>query len=817
MNSTARSRAQISLLTRTLSLLTAVVLLAAPLMAQRPAQPSAKPAQRAAAPPTPAPTFDTLLSADAYKIYGEVRNVGQLLSTGGAGDIIDPIIKFAGPPEEFQSIVKFLKSNSEALATSRLFFASWPARTDVPNVFLAIEFATPEEAAKFSPKLEKFLPSVLPPTPSEAEQKPTDSSAAKPNEPGKQANPTPAAPATPKPNSSPTPEPLPFVISHARNLVFISDRAFKFEKLHPASTKLLAEDANFRVARDRFSAESIFLFFNVELEDRTKPKPSPTPFITADEAERLRQQDTDASPDEPQTKSASNPSTPAVQGSNEPRTAVLSGAPQATPEPTPISKQEQVQAIASAQIGQMFELLGIGEPQWPEAVGVALVLDNNEYIIRSILIEPQDRQKLPLPFVPQLISGPAYAADAPSVLPNDTEIFVSASIDLAKTYEGMRREAEIKARVAARQTQTSGKEAPLDTFSEFEKKAGFKIKDDLLPALGNEIAVAGSLTTLEGAGFFGPPPPTAKPSPESGDTKSGQEKKGSDVYPILLIAIKDRDTARRLLPQVLNGLGVGEVNLIAQKEKHDDAEIVSYAGAFAYAFVGNFLVISEAATVRRVVDSALNHETLSANNAFRNFTRWQSRQTLGQVYISPALMNQYREQLNKRAPKLDPALRDLVMRLSPAPQAISYSLSNEGFGALHELHLPKDLVVAMVAGTSAAMSAIKEGSPETNEMIAIGGMSMVANAENSYKSGPGKGSYGNVDQLTKEKLFMPEIFSKYGYKIDVTTSGDGFEAVATPLEYGKTGSRSFFVDKSGIVRGDDHGGAPATSADKPVQ
>ena len=55
---------------------------------------------------------------------------------------------------------------------------------------------------------------------------------------------------------------------------------------------------------------------------------------------------------------------------------------------------------ASSQMGQMLDLLGVGEPQWPEAVGVALVLDNNEYVVRSILIEPPDRRKLPLPFVP---------------------------------------------------------------------------------------------------------------------------------------------------------------------------------------------------------------------------------------------------------------------------------------------------------------------------------------------------------------------------------------------------------------------------------
>src|SRR5205085_2174633 len=159
---------------------------------------------------------------------------------------------------------------------------------------------------------------------------------------------------------------------------------------------------------------------------------------------------------------------------NEPRNVMIAEVPRSTPEPTP-TKQRQTQMMASSQLGQMLDLLGIGEPQWPEAVGVALVLDNNEYVVRSILIEPPDRRKLPR----------------------------------------------------------------LDAFAEFEKNDCVKIKDDLLSALGNEIAVAGSLKTLGSAGFFGPPP-APKPSPSPGEAKSDQEQKGSDVFPMLLIAVKDR-------------------------------------------------------------------------------------------------------------------------------------------------------------------------------------------------------------------------------------------------------------------------------------
>jgi len=39
------------------------------------------------------------------------------------------------------------------------------------------------------------------------------------------------------------------------------------------------------------------------------------------------------------------------------------------------------------------------------------------------------------------------------------------------------------------------------------------------------------------------------------------------------------------------------------------------------------------------------------------------------------------------------------------------------------------------------------------------------------------------------------------------------ELAATPVEYGKIGRRSFFLDSGGVLRGGDKQGAVATSAD----
>src|SRR5436190_11172424 len=149
-------------LSRFISRLLLIAFVAGPAAAQQPASP--KPAAQTG-PIGQAPAFDELLATDTYKLYGEVRNVGQLLSNGGAGEIVDPIVKLADPGPQFKSIISFLKKNSEVLAQARLMFAGWPARTGVPMIFVAIEFPTNEDAAKFAPKLETFLPTVLPPAP----------------------------------------------------------------------------------------------------------------------------------------------------------------------------------------------------------------------------------------------------------------------------------------------------------------------------------------------------------------------------------------------------------------------------------------------------------------------------------------------------------------------------------------------------------------------------------------------------------------------------------------------------------------------------
>src|SRR5438046_9275719 len=103
------------ILPRLVWLLVAFALIVAPLAAQRrrptPAAPQSPVAQKATRPES-TPTFDTLLAVDSYKIYGEVRGVGQLIRSSGVNDLLDPVMKLAAPPKEFKPFVKWLNAHA---------------------------------------------------------------------------------------------------------------------------------------------------------------------------------------------------------------------------------------------------------------------------------------------------------------------------------------------------------------------------------------------------------------------------------------------------------------------------------------------------------------------------------------------------------------------------------------------------------------------------------------------------------------------------------------------------------------------------------
>jgi hypothetical protein len=61
-----------------------------------------------------------------------------------------------------------------------------------------------------------------------------------------------------------------------------------------------------------------------------------------------------------------------------------------------------------------------------------------------------------------------------------------------------------------------------------------------------------------------------------------------------------------------------------------------------------------------------------------------------------------------------------------------------------------------------------------------------------------------------------DSIERSGYRFDLTVSGDKFEVSAVPLEYGKTGRLSLFLDHNQVLRGGDKSGASASASDPPI-
>jgi len=769
-----------NVITRTAaSIVLLMLVLTAPVVAQQ-KRPTPKPQPRA----TPAPSFETLVPADSYKIYGEVRGVGQVIRSNALTDLLEPVLKLSAPPKEFKTVVKWLNAHSEDVMTSRLLLATWPTGSaqQVPQTLIAIEFATTEEATKFAGTLNEFLPTIVPPPP------PPEVSPKSTEGPNTTDKPKPAAP----------PEPG-FHLQRLGSLIIITPRPWTMKQLKPAGSKLLAEDANFRAAHNRFSTDPLFLYIDtktIEKEDADREKQFEEQRRLAEEQAKRKQDEAKTEP-----KEADEPEEPGFLPEKQVEPQVSATIEAVTSEGTKVPGSDLV-SMALIDIGSSFFQ---GETHWPDSIAFALSFEGDSFDLRALLVNQGGEKADALPFAPMLITGPALSPEASNIFPADTEILVTMSLDLPQIYAAMSKPQPKQTYTTSHGSTVEVKEVvPVSPFAAIEERLKIKLKDDLLPLLGSEIALR---LPTNGANMM------ALPGLIIGAPGAATEKQSNNAAPVVAIAVKDKDGLRALMPKLLDNFGFKGASSLMQTERREDTELVSFANLFSYAFIGNFIVIStDAASTRYVVDSYLKHETLSSDIQFKNSTRWQPRPLQGQLYISPALMEGYKTWAQQSSTMVTDQVRAFLTRASTVAQPITYSLSNEGLGPLHELHIPRNLILMAVAGISGE---INPPPLVQNERMAIGMMYTIVHAEDEYKKKNG-GAYGTLEELMAADMVPKDTFEKSGYRFDLTVSGDKFEVSATPLEYGKSGRLSLFLDQTQVLRGGDKSGASASASDPPI-
>ena len=742
--------------------------------AQQKRQTPAKPQPKPAVAPTPAPTFDTLIAADSYILYGEARGAGQVIRSSAVNDLLEPVLKLASPPKEFRTILKWLKTHAEEVMTSRLLLATWAnsAAKNLPEVVIAIEFASAEEATKFSAGLNEFLPTVLPPAPA-AEPSPDKSRGSNTTEKPK--------PATPN-----------FHIKRFGSLVVLTPKPWTMKQLKPAGSKLLTEDPNFRVAHNRFNSEPLFVYLDTKAIERQDEENRKRWEQEAIEARKRNETLAEKKAQEP----------PEAEPAGDDKFTVTEQVVNPYGTPPPDSKDVPAPDPLSNAFAGLAYLFFSGDAALPAGVGFALAFEGESFDLRALLVNQAGEKSDALPFVPMLIPGPAFTPEAPNIFPADTELLVTMSLDLTQIHTTIAKQ-HLPEYIASPVKTANGVEEPVSPLAEFDKRLKLSIKDDVLPLLGSEIALRLPMQGLNLIGLAGVRPTVLQ-------VKEEPAVNGAAVA----IALRDKEAVRALMPKIIDNLGFKGASSFAQTERREDTEIVSYANLLSYAFIGNFIVISDnVATTRHIVDSYLKHETLASNGDFRNSTRWHPKPQHGLLYISPSFMESYKAWAEQAATRISDETRAFLVKATSVSQPITYSLSNEGLGPMHEVHIPKNLLLMAVAGISG------EGNPPPalrNERAAIGLMYGIVYAQGQYKKSKGNGSCGTLEQLIAADLIPKEMVESSACVFNVTVSGDKFEVSATPSEYGNGGKLSLFIDHTGVLRGGDRNGAAATASDPKI-
>ncbi|MGI9105975.1 MAG: hypothetical protein ACR2G4_06985 [Pyrinomonadaceae bacterium] len=844
------------------TLLLIVSMLWLPVRAQRPAKPAPPPAtsparaQAIAAEKSSDVTFETLLSADAYGVYGEMHMVGQHIKSQEFAELLAPLGLARSAPQELLDLYAFLNAHAEPLMTARLMFAMLPARAGLPDTIAAVEMPSVEAAQKLAPELNQFIAAHFAPPPVSGEATLTMTPATATTAAAAAAAPTARsnrrrakAKATRESERAGAKQPAaasPVLVKRAGNIIAMSNAPFTFKALHGTSGNLLINERGFQAARSRFNSDTVFVYLNIariensakqrsealekeyrRQEELTRAQPQKQSAPAADNAtgnanttsanaDMIAVGDIDGNANVAVvTNSNANPANANVAATGEPTKEEIPSPPPPLPEATPSPKSEKeleqerrreqsrgfTQALGQIAFGEGL----MSNTSWPESIGVGASLDGDALVVRGLFVNASDEQPLrPIPFLPILLSGPSIASEAPTVLPADTDIFVGASLDLTQMYDYLASMIKLLD-LAAPASGEPAKGTLSEQLDSFEKTNNFRIKEELLAALGNEIAIGLP------AQWLGLRPPTRRVANAS-PTESPSASPASG--PIIVISLNDKKSLQELLPRVLGAFGFAGANEQSIIEKRGEVELLTFSHG-TLAFIDRFLVgAPDAATMRLITDAYNNGETLANSERFRRASGWQPRQALGQVYVSNAMLKTMFEDLTKSIDDIeDDATRNYLRRLDPDPGAITHLATREPNGLMHELRLPKNLLSLFTASTIIG----QQLEPlRSNESMAQWRLRMINTAQNEYKESTGR--YGAMEELKAAGHFQEEYESKEieGYEIKLSASGDKFEATATPKSYPKLGRRSFYYDQTGTLRGGDLQGRPASASDNPI-
>lgn len=809
---------------------------------------NARAQQPAARRPEPDLSFEEILAGDAYTVYAELRRVGTLSRMEDVKTAVASLRLLGG--EEARPLTDFydfVAGNAEVLGESRMVLAFMPARKGVPLGVAAVELESPEAAVAFEPKLRRILGEQV-----------REVRKAMESQPGAQA-----PHGAQRGQKPPPPRKVPgsdFAIRRAGRWLVTSDGPFRLKQIRAAEGEpSLADSTRFQTVRSRFANASLFVYVDTDVAQRAWALQMQTieesnrevgsvgpgdesratavivmsPGEVAEGKVPAAPPGADATPDpaaspEPTAEPTVEPSpeptpepSPEEGGQTQPTVvAVEAGDGQGegegetmAPPPEPTAEDRAVRGLS-----RIMQNLGFGVPRIPGAVALGVGLERGALAIRLAVENTPDGTIALIPFLPNIVSGPPVTGGTAEVAPADSELFVAGSLDWTHIYNSTLGAASVNpaglmaAAGMGGEDEEGGKREPEPTADEtiaaVEKLFGFKFKEDLLPSLGNEVAL--SMPLDQNDFVLGGMRVRAE--------EGGGKERDAEPGPVFIASLNDPAKMREILPRVFVALGFVSPGAPQVPEKREGVEIrtLGASDGISYAVVDSFLLVGELSAVRHCVDSYSSRRTLGTSNEYRDATSWQAKQKLVQLFVSDAIVRRMVDGARTRSSgSTDAAVRALLAQLEAAEYApASYEATNEGDVVVHEMRLPLSLIRSY--GMAIAVG-IKDAPVISGENSAVQILHQLAAAQHSYKQEKKKERFGTLEELRAEGVLEKDfLVGETEYKYELNAGADKFEIAATPRNYGKTGRRSFLIDENLDVRGADHKGERATSDDPKV-
>jgi hypothetical protein len=272
---------------------------------------------------------------------------------------------------------------------------------------------------------------------------------------------------------------------------------------------------------------------------------------------------------------------------------------------------------------------------------------------------------------------------AASLTTTDADLFVDMMIDWDKLYEAIESAFGMIAGAQSNGGLQPGGAQSADMFAMAEASLGFSIKNDLLPTLGNELAIS-----LAGLDRF---------LPSASARRATAPARPTMPRFMLMVALKDPAGFEKLISSFINKQGGAATQLARASYR---GATISYNKDVAYAISGGFFIISGSATdIRRALDARALGNSLAATAEFREAVG-SSQQAMMQAYLSPGVSNKIIESISTEIVKANAELKDYVTSTAQTRSAIGLTITPDPDGLMMEMRAPANLTFMALAAVA---------------------------------------------------------------------------------------------------------------------